>query len=230
MKKRLVMFAILTLVLAQCAVALADNQTWFDRKYDFSAVKAIYLQEPVFAQNVEKPEQITQLQMRDEFFDRLNKFSNLQALDDSGIKDMLLRYMLIDYDELLAKDSDEAGDAFNRGIANFSQLRIQPVVQRYDTTREWKEPYTYTTTKYENIKIKKEDGKETTITVPRTEEHYVEGHYEYTQNIKVYFNIYSTKDDKMVFSYVDDRSADKEGIDMYKRMVDSFCGKLKKIL
>lgn len=219
--------AIIFLLNVWISPGFAQNETWSDRYFDFTSVKAVYLYEPTYPAAM--TEEIVRLKTRDIYYEATAKLKKKEVLTQNELEKKMLRYLVIDYPALVAKDEQRAAEVWQQALPKLADLAVRPVIEQYEVQKTWKKPYTYTTTKYEEITIDK-DGKKTKITVPRTVENYVEGRNIYTAYIKVRFDAYDTKTDQLVFSYVDDRVAQKDLIDMYKRIVDSFYGKFSKTL
>lgn len=106
-------------------------------------------------------------------------------------------------------------------------LFVEEEIQTYAVEKTWREPYLYTTTEYETVKYTDKEGRKYEKRVPHEVVKEMPGEYIYTAYIKVRFNAYD-KNNRLVLRYEDERTAQKDLIDMYKRIVRSFYNILEK--
>lgn len=106
-------------------------------------------------------------------------------------------------------------------------LSVEEEIQTYTVEKTWREPYWYKTTEYETVKYTDKEGRKYERRVPHEVMREMPGEYIYTAYIKVRFNVYD-KQGKLVLRYEDQRSAQKDLIDVYKRIVRSFYAVLEK--
>lgn len=108
-----------------------------------------------------------------------------------------------------------------------ADLFVEEEIQTYTVEKTWREPYLYKTTEYETVKYTDKEGHKYERRVPHEVMKEMPGEYIYTGYIKVRFNVYD-KHNKLVLRYEDQRSAQKDLIDMYKRIVRHFYAALEK--
>lgn len=216
-----------TVFVLACPNGFAQRQEWVEHDFSFSAVKEILTEDLIYFETPQ--EEIDCLKMRDYYYERSNKISKVSFRTREAIERAMFMKELIDLDELRKKDPESAKQAFSEALPRYAALKIQPTIENYHVEKTWQEPYSYTTTEYHEIKIK-DGGKEKTITIPETVFHEVPGRYIYTGYVKVKFEVFDTKSGKLVYMVTDSRSAEKNCIDMYKRVVNDFYAGLKKIM
>lgn len=210
-----------------CPSGLAQRQEWTERSFPFSTVNDLLMENLIY---VEPPQdEIDALSMQDYYRERSSKISKVSFRSREAVERAMFMKDVLDLDGLREKDPDGAERAFSEALPRYAELRIQPTVETYHVEKSWQEPYSYTTTEYHDFKIK-DNGKEKIISIPETVVHEVPGRYIYTGYVKVKFEVYDTKSGKLVYMATDSRSAEKECIDMYKRIVNDFYAGLKKVL
>ena len=195
----------------------AENQTWADRDFNFKNINAVYLEEPMYSNDID--EEITQRLIEDTFYNGADKLKNVEALTERRMRSKLLRYKLTDIDAIA--DEAERQKVWQDAVNEYAEVIITEEIQEYWIDKVWQEPSYYTTTEYYDYSYWK-DGKYYEVKVPYEKEHWVDGYYRYNAHIKVKFEVFSTKDNRMVYTYVDYREAEKDLIDMYKRIVKDF--------
>lgn len=225
MKRFKIFFLVIFLLSLTTSMVFAENQTWADRNFNFSGIQNVYMEEPTYSDDID--EEITQRLLCDAFYDGSSKVKNGNFFTARDIKSKLLRYKLVDLDAII--DESERDQVWQDAIKEFSDVWIKETIQEYWIDKVWKDPYYYTTTEYRDYSYWV-DGKKYEVKVPETVEHYVEGKYLYIAHIRVKFEVFTTADNILIYSYVDYREAEKDLIDMYKRIVkDFYAGFGKKI-
>ena len=145
-----------------------------------------------------------------------------------NVTDEMDRWELRDYfwDQAGEKISDVRFTT-NDFAGGKADLFVEEEIQTYAVEKTWREPYLYKTTEYETVKYTDKEGRKYERRVPHEVTKEMPGAYIYTSYVKVRFNVYD-KRNKLVLRYEDQRSAQKELIDMYKRIVRNFYSALEK--
>lgn len=187
------LFCMLIVLLLFCNAALAQQQEWVDKKYNFSFVKKV-LVDYKFDENLKNGivEKEAEEIYQEKFFDKLVKKLSVKGYTVSAIKDV---------PEFSAESNEQKNNYIKEGF----DIIINIKVQNYTVGTQYADGYTYTTPVTNYSSVYTANGP-VTVTATSQNTNYVSGGNFPTVFVNVRFDVYNAKNGEAVWSRIDGRS------------------------
>lgn len=187
------LFCMLIVLLLFCNAALAQQQEWVDKKYNFSFVKKVLVNYE-FNENLKNGivEKEAEEIYQEKFFDKLVKKLSVKGYTVSAIKDV---------PEFSAESNEQKNNYIKEGF----DIIINIKVQNYTVGTQYADGYTYTTPVTNYSSVYTANGP-VTVTTTSQNTNYVSGGNFPTVFVNVRFDVYNAKNGEAVWSRIDDRS------------------------
>lgn len=186
-------FSILVLLFLVCNLAIAQQQEWVDKKYNFSSVKNVLVDYEVnekLKNGISEKE--TEEFYQEKFFDKLVKKLSSKGYVFSNKKD-------------LPEFSIDANEQRKCYIKDNFDVIINIKLENYTVGSQYADGYTYTFPVTTQNSIYTTNGP-VTVTTTSQKTNYVSGGNFPTVLVNVRFDVYDTQTGKAVWSRIDDRS------------------------
>lgn len=228
--KKIILLVILC-VFASFATVSAEKQEWFDKNYDFSKVKNVYIWGVTI--NPKLKNGIVENEIPEVFSDKF-KLEKAHIMTCEELRLKHLKATGVDLYKVLQEGNKSKFDLeFCKAIYNQTDIYIQPFVARYDVGSEYEEARTtYIPTTETSYVTNNMGGVVGTIQTPTTNAYTTPGGYVRAVYVSSKIDVFDTKQVKKVATLIDyrvktpSRLANTQPKDMLSRIVGEFGEKI----